>query len=58
MERFDRHPGLAAVDPCEAVYIAGGIDKGAQDALYMIGFALGYIVKTATKIYLFFKSIF
>ncbi len=39
-----------AMSEQEAICIVGGVDKGAQDALYMIGYALGVISKVFTSI--------
>ncbi len=37
--------GLVPVNSSEAVRIVGGVDKGAQEALYYIGYLLGVAAK-------------
>ena len=49
--------GLVALDAAQAACIAGGLDKGAQEALYMIGYAIGYVSKLISKIYLYFRNL-
>lgn len=50
--------GWTAVTLTEACAVAGGIDKGAQEAIYMFGYLLGVVAKAATKVYLYIKGIF
>lgn len=50
--------GWTAVPAAESCAVAGGIDKGAQEAIYMFGYLLGVVAKAATKVYLYIKGIF
>lgn len=45
--------GLLPVDEQEALYVIGGLDKKAQDALYTIGYILGVIVKFIGSLFIF-----
>jgi len=47
-----------AIEEQEASYIIGGIDKNAQDALYLIGYAIGILARLAVKVYLAIKGLF
>jgi hypothetical protein len=47
-------PGLRPIEVRESVYIVGGLDKKAQDALYYIGYVIGLV---AQYICTFFKKL-
>lgn len=55
MEKYGLQ-GLQAVSSNEAVCVIGGIDKGAQDALYVIGYVVGIIAKVFTSIFKLIKK--
>lgn len=42
--------GLMPVSECESACIFGGVDKGAQNALYTIGYVFGVIARFAMSI--------
>lgn len=42
--------GFVTLDECEAAAVRGGIDKGAQDALYLIGYAVGVVCRLFVKL--------
>lgn len=48
--------GFAILDECEAVAVRGGVDKQAQDALYLIGYAIGVIAKAFVTFFVMFKK--
>lgn len=50
--------GFAILDECEAAAVRGGIDKQAQDALYLIGYAVGVIAKAFLTFFVMFKKWF
>lgn len=50
--------GFVAMCENEAIAYRGGVDKQAQDALYMIGYALGVIVKLFVSLFTLFKMLF
>ena len=50
-----RHPGLSAMTPNEAATVFGGVDKGAQETLYLIGYVIGVIAKVFTSIFSLIK---
>ena len=56
METCLNKQGWTAVGTSEACVVAGGIDKGAQEAIYMIGYVLGLVAKAVTKAYFFIKD--
>ncbi|MBQ7575732.1 MAG: hypothetical protein IJT26_04280 [Bacteroidales bacterium] len=43
--------GLVAVSANEAAAVFGGVDKGAQETLYIIGYVIGVIAKVFTSIF-------
>lgn len=43
--------GLSQIHEREAIYVIGGIDKEAQNVLYLIGYAIGVICKFISKIF-------
>ena len=43
--------GLQCISDSEAAYVLGGVDKGAQDALYTIGYILGLIASYILSIF-------
>ncbi|MCK9625263.1 MAG: hypothetical protein M0R23_02220 [Bacteroidales bacterium] len=50
MENNYKYTGLILINEMESLSVVGGIDKGAQEALYLVGYVLG----TACRyIYLF-----
>ena len=49
MERY-YFPDFQKVSADEAVCVIGGIDKGAQDALYLFGYVVGVIAKVFTSL--------
>jgi len=42
----------------DSVVLRGGIDKQAQEALYMIGYVVGVVAKVFVSLFSFFKTIF
>ncbi len=42
--------GLVALSCNEAAMVFGGVDKGAQETLYIIGYVIGVIAKVFTSI--------
>ena len=50
--------GFTALNDAEAVALRGGIDKQAQDALYMIGYVIGVLAKVFVSIYTMVKTVF
>ncbi|MDD2594645.1 MAG: hypothetical protein PHD11_02350 [Bacteroidales bacterium] len=42
--------GFVALDEQESRYIIGGIDKSAQEALYIIGYTLGVLCRNIVDI--------
>lgn len=43
--------GFVALDEREALAVRGGIDKSAQDALYLIGYAVGVVCRLFVKLF-------
>lgn len=43
--------GLAPVSQEEAIRVIGGIDKGAQETLYLLGYVVGIIAKLITSLF-------
>ena len=43
--------GIVAISDEEALSIVGGVDKGAQDALYVIGYVIGVVAKVFVSLY-------
>lgn len=58
MESRTAFCGFIAMDAAETAALRGGIDKQAQDALYMIGYAIGVITKVFVSIYTLIKTVF
>ena len=50
-----RYSGLSAVSQNEAATVFGGVDKGAQETLYLIGYVIGVIAKVFTSIFSLIK---
>lgn len=50
--------GFVALDECEAAAVRGGIDKGAQEALYLIGYAVGVVCRLFVKLFQLIGRIF
>lgn len=50
--------GFTAIDEKEAVIIVGGVDKGAQEALYAIGYAIGCAVRYIVGLFDKLKNVF
>lgn len=50
--------GFAILDECEAVAVRGGVDKQAQDALYLIGYAIGVVAKAFVTFFALFRKWF
>lgn len=48
--------GLIAMSEAETLSVVGGIDKGAQDALYMIGYVVGVIARVFTSLFSLVKK--
>jgi len=42
----------------DALVLRGGVDKQAQEALYMIGYIIGVVAKVFVSIYTLIKTIF
>ena len=47
--------GLTAISSQEAATVFGGVDKGAQETLYLIGYVIGVIAKVFTSIFTLIK---
>jgi len=43
--------GLVPVSQEEAISAVGGIDKGAQETLYLIGYVVGIIARLITSLF-------
>jgi len=43
--------GLRPVYERESLYVVGGVDKEAQNVLYLIGYALGVVCKFISKLF-------
>ncbi len=50
--------GFTLLDECEATAVRGGVDKQAQEALYMIGYAIGVVVKLFVSLFSLIGRIF
>lgn len=50
-----RYNGLTAMDEAEMLGIVGGVDKGAQEALYMLGYVVGVIARVFTSLFSLLK---
>lgn len=50
--------GFVALDERETVAVRGGIDKNAQDALYLIGYAVGVVCRLFVKLFQLIGKIF
>lgn len=48
--------GLVALSCNEAATVLGGVDKGAQETLYLIGYVIGVIAKVFTTIFSLIKG--
>ena len=42
---------LETISPSECCRIVGGADKNAQNALYYIGYAIGFLVRCIAKLF-------
>ncbi|MBO4570407.1 MAG: hypothetical protein J5699_00590 [Bacteroidales bacterium] len=47
--------GLVALSGNEAAAVFGGVDKGAQETLYLVGYVIGVIAKVFVSIFTFIK---
>ena len=43
--------GLQSISPTECCLVAGGADKSAQNALYYIGYAIGFLVRCIANLF-------
>lgn len=50
--------GFTALCEADAVILRGGVDKNAQEALYMIGIVVGIIAKVFVGIFGLIKTLF
>jgi len=46
-----RYAGFLAIEETEALCVVGGVDKGVQETLYLIGYVVGVIVKVFTSLF-------
>lgn len=50
--------GFTALCEADAAVLRGGVDKQAQEALYMIGYIVGIVAKVFVSLFSLFKTIF
>ena len=43
--------GLETISAAECCIVCGGVDKNAQNALYYIGYAIGFIVRCIARLF-------
>ena len=46
-----KHNGLEMIPAAECCRVCGGADKNAQNALYYIGYAIGFLVRCIAKLF-------
>ena len=51
MHRRSAMRGFVALDGREVLAVRGGIDKSAQDALYLIGYGVGVVCRLFVKLF-------
>lgn len=50
--------GFSALCEADAAILRGGVDKQAQEALYMIGYIVGIVAKVFVSLFTLFKTFF
>lgn len=58
MEKNILSCGFTAMTASDAAVLRGGIDKQAQESMYMIGYVIGVVAKFFASIYTFVKTLF